>query len=316
MADKTLQEWRKYYKKNFPTWPDEEVEVRAKFSFQAQEWENAGSPSGNPLDPKTWNKTGTTGTSSGNPVVGRKPAPKPASAPLGTGTVLAPTSAAGVPSGLSGAINTGLGNVGVEPVEGKEVDTINFVTELTNAEVKQIIPYLKKFGATKTNLSTYSNAKDFLQTNFPTLVENAKGSVKNLIQLFKDESTGYGTGGEDTIKSSGVTQYVTEKSPALLKQNVDKFLLETIGSTNIKEESRNAIMNEIEKLIKEGTTTTTKRDKSGKDTVVQTAGYSDERAGAVVERIAKELEPEKYQQQRELTFFDFMQQAEQMRGGR
>jgi hypothetical protein len=57
-------------------------------------------------------------------------------------------------------------------------------------------------------------------------------------------------------------------------------------------------------------------DKKGKTTVVQTAGYSDERAGAVVERVAKELEPGKYEQQKQLNFFDFMQQAEQMRGGR
>jgi|694.fasta_scaffold43621_2 hypothetical protein len=249
------------------------------------------------------------------PVIGRKPKVT-STPPLGTGTVLRPGSNSTLPGGLGSAIDTGLDNVGVEVVKDKEVDKINFVTNLTKAEMQQIIPYLKKFGATKTNLSTYPNAKDFLQTNFDVLVENAEGSVKKLIQLFKDEATGYSTTEEDKIKSSGVTQYITEKSPALLKQNVDKFLLETIGSTNIKEESRKKIMDEINKLIKEGTTTTTKRDKSGKDTIVQTAGYSDERAGAVVERVAKELEPEKYQQQRELSFFDFMQQAEQMRGGR
>lgn len=116
--------------------------------------------------------------------------------------------------------------------------------------------------------------------------------------------------------SNGVTQYITEQSPALVKKNVDEFLLKTIGSTNIKEESRTKIMDEINKLIKEGTTSTTKIDKSGKTTVVQTPGYSEERAGEVVKRFAKELEPEKYEQQKQLNFFDFMQQAEQMRGGR
>jgi hypothetical protein len=57
-------------------------------------------------------------------------------------------------------------------------------------------------------------------------------------------------------------------------------------------------------------------DKTGKVKTTQTAGYSEERAGAVVERIAKEAEPGKYEQQKQLNFFDFMQQAEQMRGGR
>ena len=240
------------------------------------------------------------------PVIGRKPSPTPTPTPK----------PAVLPSGLGSVINKGLGNVGVDPVEDKEVDKINFVTNLTKAEMQQIIPYLKKFGATKTNLSTYPNAKDFLQTNFDVLIENAQGSVKNLIKLFKDEATGYGTDSADKIKSNGVTQYITEKSPALLKQNVDKFLLENIGSTNIKQESRKVIMDEIQKMIDEGVTTTSKMDKSGKTITTQTAGYSEERAGAVVERVAKELEPAKYEQQKQRNFYDFIQQAEQMRGGR
>jgi hypothetical protein len=251
-----------------------------------------------------------------NPVIGRKPTTA-STPPLGTGTVLRP-GAGNVLPGLDSSINKGLNNVNVKVVKDPQISKIDFITSLTKPQMNRIIPWLKKFGATKTNLSTYANAKDFLQTNFPTLVENSGNDVNKLISLFKNEATGFtGTGdGAKGPKSSGVTQYITEKSPALLKENVDKFLLETIGSTNIKEESRKKIMDEIEKLIKEGTTTTTKRDKSGKDIVVQTAGYSDERAGAVVQRVAKELEPEKYQQQRELSFFDFMQRAEQMRGGR
>jgi len=240
-----------------------------------------------------------------NPVIGRKPTPTPTATPK----------PAVLPEGLGSAIDKGLGNVGVDPVKGGEIDNINFITNLTKAEMQQIIPYLKKFGATKTNLSTYPNAKDFLQTNFSTLVTNAKGNVKELIKLFKNEATGYGAK-DDEVKSNGVTQYITEKSPALVKDNVDKFLLSTIGSKNIKPESRKVIMDEINKLIAEGVTTTSKMDKSGKTVTTQTAGYSEERAGAVVRRVAKELEPGKYEQQKQLNFFDFMQQAEQMRGGR
>jgi hypothetical protein len=240
-----------------------------------------------------------------NPVIGRKPTPTPTPTPK----------PAVLPGGLGAAIDKGLGNVGVDPVKGGEIDKIDFIINLTKAEMQQIIPYLKKFGATKTNLSTYPNAKDFLQTNFDTLVTNAKGSVKELIKLFKNEATGYGSK-DDEVKSNGVTQYITEKSPALVKDNVDKFLLSTIGSKNIKPESRKVIMDEINKLIDEGVTTTSKRDKSGKTVTTQTAGYSEERAGAVVARVAKELEPGKYEQQKQLNFFDFMQQAEQMRGGR
>lgn len=242
------------------------------------------------------------------PVIGRKPSPTPTPTPK----------PAALPSGLGSVINKGLGNVGVDPVEDNDITKIDFITNLTKAEMQQIIPYLKKFGATKTNLSTYSNAKDFLQTNFDTLVGNAKGSVKKLIQLFKDEATGYGgtDGGDTGPKSSGVTQYVTKQAPELIAKDVDKFLLSTIGSRNINQESRDKIMAEINKMIEAGTTTTSKRDKTGKDIITQTPGYSEERLGEVVSRVAKEAEPGKYEQQKQLNFFDFMQQAEQMRGGR
>jgi hypothetical protein len=245
-----------------------------------------------------------------DPVIGRSPTAAPTVKPTP-----APT---GIPAGLGVSIAQAAANtkLNVKIPTNAGVQTIDFVTSLTKAQMKQIIPWLDKFGATKTDISTIGNAKKYLQNNYSTYVENSKGSVTKLIQLFKDDYLPSSDPDADKVKASGVTQYVTEKSPALLKQNVDKFLLQTIGSTNIKEESRQKIMDEINKMIAEGTTTTSKMDKTGKVKTTQTAGYSEERAGAVVERVAKELEPGKYEQQKQLNFFDFMQQAEQMRGGR
>lgn len=261
-----------------------------------------------------------------DPVIGRKPTPTPSPTatrpPLGTGTVLAPggiSTPGGVPAGLGTAIAQSGKNAGIStpPPSSVGVKTVNFVSSLTKAQMKQIIPWLDKFGASKTDISTIGNAKKFLQNNFNTYIENAGNSVTKLIQLFKDDYIPSADPDADKIKSNGVTQYITKQSPALLKQDVDKFLLEKVGSTNIKEESRAKIMAEINKMIEAGTTTTSKMDKkTGKTTVVQTPGYSEERAGAVVERVAKELEPEKYEQQKQLNFFDFIQRAEQMRGGR
>jgi hypothetical protein len=246
-----------------------------------------------------------------DPVIGRKPTPTPS--PTATPK---PTA---VPPGLSVSIAEAARNtrLNLTPPSNVAIDTVNFVTSLTKAQMKQIIPWLDKFGASKVDISTIGNAKKFLQNNFNTYIENAGNSVTKLIQLFKDDYLPSSDPDAGKVKPSGVTQYITEKSPALLKQNVDKFLLENIGSTNIKEESRKKIMDEIQKMIDEGVTTTSKMDKTGKVKTVQTAGYSEERAGAVVERVAKELEPEKYQQQKERNFYtDFILQAEQMRGGR
>ena len=243
------------------------------------------------------------------PVIGRNPTAAP--------TVKPTPAPIGVPVGLGVSIEQAAANtkLNVKIPTNAGVQTVDFVTSLTKAQMKQIIPWLDKFGASKVDISTIGNAKKFLQSNFNTYVENSKGSVTKLIQLFKDDYVP-SADSADKIKSSGVTQYVTKQAPELIAKNVDKFLLSTIGSKNINQESRDKIMAEINKMIEAGTTTTSKRDKTGKDVVTQTPGYSEERAAAVVERIAKEAEPGKYEQQKQLNFFDFMQQAEQMRGGR
>jgi len=252
-----------------------------------------------------------------DPVIGRKPTPTP-TPPLGTGTVLRPGSTNTLPSGLGSAINTGLGNVGVTVVKSEEIDKSDFVTNLTNKEMKRILPYLKKFGGTKTQLSTYPNAKKYLETDFDTLIGAAEGSVDKLISLFKSQATGFSdTDKADTgPKPSGVTQYVTKQDPEIIAKNVDKFLLNEIGSKNINPEGRKKIMDEVQKMIDAGTTTTSKMDKTGKTTVTQTPGYSEERLGEVVERVAKEAEPVRYEQQRQATFYDFITRADQLRGGR
>lgn len=244
------------------------------------------------------------------PVIGRKPTPTP--------TPTATPQPTGVPAGLGVSIAQAAKNTRLNliPPVNAGVETVNFVSSLTKAQMKQIIPWLDKFGASKADISTVGNAKKYLQNNFSTYVENAGNSVTKLIQLFKDDYIPSADPDADKIKASGVTQYVTKQAPELVAKNVDKFLLSTIGSTNINQESRDKIMAEVNKMIQAGTTTTSKRDKTGKDTVTQTPGYSEERVGEVVERVAKELEPAKYEQQKQLNFFDFMQQAEQMRGGR
>jgi hypothetical protein len=246
------------------------------------------------------------------PVIGSKPTPKPTATPTPAST--------GIPAGLGVSIAQAAANTRLKLTPPKDVgiQTIDFVTSLTKAQVKQITPWLKKFGASKTDISTVGNAKKFLQNNFNTYIENSKGSLTKLIQFFKDDyiPSADSSGAASGTKSNGVTQYITKQAPELVAKDVDKFLLSTIGSKNINKESRDKIMAEINKMIEAGTTTTSKKDKAGKTTVVQTPGYSEERAGEIVSRIAKQGEPEKYEQQRQLNFFDFMQQAEQMRGGR
>lgn len=247
----------------------------------------------------------------GNPIViGKNPTsvgPTPAAPKSGTGS-------------LEAAIGSKLSNVKITGVRvDKSIQAQNWVESLSKKEMNQIIPILKKLGASKTNIADYASAKNFLLTNYPTYIDNSGFNVPKLVKLFNDNLTGFGsTSGTSTTgaKSNGVTQYISKQPSALIASSVDKFLLSTIGSKNINQESRDKIMAEINKMIDAGTTTTSKMDKAGKTTVTQTPGYSEERLGEVVSRVAKQGEPGKYEQQRQLNFFDFMQQAEQMRGGR
>jgi hypothetical protein len=116
-----------------------------------------------------------------DPIIGRNPTPKPTATPTPVPT--------GIPAGLGVSIAQAAANtkLNIKTPTGVSINTVNFVSSLTKAQMKQIIPWLDKFGATKTDISTVGNAKKFLQNNFNTYVENAGNSVTKLIQLFKDD---------------------------------------------------------------------------------------------------------------------------------
>jgi hypothetical protein len=244
-----------------------------------------------------------------NPVIGRKPT---STAPVGTGTVLAPAKPSAPTSLLDAAIQTSLGNVGVKPVQSTKVDAVNFVINLTNAEMKRILPYLKKFGATKANLSTYPNAKDFLQTNFDTLVTNANGDVNKLISLFKSEATGYG--GTETAKEPTLDQRTVSKlNPAAIGELIDGIYLSTIGKTATPEQIKQHLA-EFEK-INTGTVTSYKKVKNPKTgkmedvATVTPGGFSEEVGKDKLEAQLKKSNPFEYQRRKAFEFSDALNQV-------
>jgi hypothetical protein len=305
MAKKSLQWWINFYTKKYPENSKATIKFFAERSFNLQPG-GTGVPK-NVVSPNA------------GPIIGKNPAPPILNT---TPKPTLPGTPNPVPSNLEGAIGGKLKNVNLDGVKvDNSVKAQDWVQSLSNKEMNQILPILKKLGASKTNIADYDSAKNFLLTTYPTYIDNSGFNVSKLVKLFNDNLTGYGadssSGAASGTKSNGVTQYVTKQDKALVAKDVDKFLLSTIGSKNINQASRDKIMAEINKMIEAGTTTTSKMDKkTGKTTVVQTPGYSEERLGEVVSRVAKQGEPEKYEQQRQLNFFDFMQQAEQMRGGR
>ena len=245
-----------------------------------------------------------------NPVIGRKPKTT-SNAPIGTGTVLSPVNPAASTSLLDAAIQTGLGNVGVKPVQSTQIDTTNFVIDLTKAEMKRILPYLKKFGATKADLSTYPNAKEYLQNNFDTLVTNANGDVNKLISLFKDEATGYTT---TKPKEPTLDQRTISKlNPAAIGQLIDGIYLSTIGKTATPEQIKQHIA-EFEK-INTGTVTSYKKVENPKTkkmedvATVTPGGFSEEVGKAKLEAQLKKSNPFEYQRRKAFEFSNALNQV-------
>jgi len=245
-----------------------------------------------------------------NPVIGRKPTTV-STPPMGVGTVLAPVKTNTSTSLLDAAIQTGLGNVGVNTVQSTEIDATNFVIGLTKAEMKRIIPYLKKFGATKTDLSTYPNAKDFLQTNFDTLVTNANGDVNKLISLFKDEATGYTT--EKPKEPTLDQRTISKLNPASIGALIDSVYLSTIGKTATPEQIKQHIA-EFEK-INTGTVTSYKKVKNPKTgkmedvATVTPSGFSEEVGKDKLEAQLKKSNPLEYQRRKAFEFSNALNQV-------
>lgn len=218
--------------------------------------------------------------------------------------------------GLTDKINKAAGNVNLK-LKTNATTSVDFVTGLTAAQVKQITPWLKKFGATKTEISTVQNAKKTLQSKFSVYVDNAGGSLEKLLKSFADDYIPTADASAASgPKSNGVTQYVTKKNPQLITNMINDTLTKTIGTRAVTPEIRKELNAIVQKMIDAGTTTVSKMDKNGKTTVTQTAGYSDEAASAAVAERAKVLAPKDYERQQGLSFFDWMQNAESMRGGR
>lgn len=189
------------------------------------------------------------------------------------------------------------------------------INSLSMPQKTSLIKLLKKLGK---NVQGVAELKTTLNGYYPNEY-NASNSYDSLyVALAADYIPGSETSSATTtgIKSNGVTQYVTKKDPKLIAQLIDDTLLSTIGSRVIDPASRKKLEGIINDMIKAGTTVTTKMDKTGKTTVTQTAGYSDAAAQAAIAEQAKILSPKDYERQQGLSFFDWMQKAESMRGGR
>jgi len=215
-------------------------------------------------------------------------------------------------AGLSSVINKGLTNVGGQPLNvTTDITATNWVASLSKKDMNKIIPWLKKFGASKTNIADYESAKNLLQTNYPTYITNSGFSVENLIKMFSDNATNIAS---TTAKVAGPTpdqRTITKLDPAILTSLIDSIYVSTIGKSATPEQIQQHI-DEFNKM-NTGTLTTYKtvKDAKGKETNVATStpGFTQDMAKQKLEEQLKKDNPFEYQRRKAFEFSDALNQV-------
>ena len=236
------------------------------------------------------------------PVIGRGPKPTPTPAP--TQTILGLGD-----GGLGSAIANAGASVGLPKVYNTlpAIGTIDFVTKLTKAQMQQIIPYLDKFGATKTDISTVGNAKKYLQNNYNTYVENSGGSLTKLIQLFKND---YIPSDTAQIKEPTLpTRAISELDKKTTFEQIDNWAQKTLMTT-VTDKQKADLFN-ILKGMNVGTVTSYKKalnEDTGKMENVQTTtpGLTSDKAAMTIEEKLKELNPDDFDRAQRIGFSEWL----------
>jgi hypothetical protein len=175
----------------------------------------------------------------------------------------------------------------------------------------RILPYLKIFGATKPQLSVYSEAKKYIETSLSTLVESSESNLDKLISLFKSQATGYTT--EKPKEPTLDQRTISKLNPASIGALIDSVYLSTIGRAATPEQIKQHIA-EFEK-INTGTVTSYKKVKNPKTgqmedvATVTPSGFSEEVGKDKLEAQLKKSNPLEYQRRKAFEFSNALNQV-------
>lgn len=246
-------------------------------------------------------------------------APKTSDKPLGVGTVLAQS--AGIPA-MTDEYNQPvadgqlyiynpktkqnvLTSIGTE--YGKAFSNIKYLAFIRKELVKygQLSPKIKDKTAV---LKAFTNALVGASTNKMDLA----GYMKQAQAL----GFGYtGAAGAASKAGTSIDKFTQTLSSAEVKKTIDDTVMTTIGRKATAEETAQFTAL-IKNIYEKGQTTKTVTDAKGNTKTTRTAGYDPNVAAAQIAEQVKLSSPKDYERQQGLSFFDWMQKAESMRGGR
>lgn len=215
--------------------------------------------------------------------------------------------------GLDEVINKGLTNVGGQPLNiNSDISATSWVASLSKKDMNKIIPWLKKFGASKSNIADYESAKNLLQINYATYITNSGFSVENLIKMFSDNATNIASTTAKVVGPTPDQRTITKLDPGMLTNLIDSVYISTIGKVATPEQVEQHIT-EFNKM-NTGTLTTYKKvkDAKGKETNIAssgTPGFSTDMAKQKLEEQLKKDNPFEYQRRKAFEFSDALNQV-------
>jgi hypothetical protein len=280
MANKTLQEYRKYYRKNHPTWSDNEVELNAQAAFKGQE-------------------LGNTERTGANPVIGRENAgtnPVPNTPSTGGSTLPSITST------WSTNINNRLSDARIQLAPSSSQQQASLVDSFTKPQLTNIAKVLKSLGYSKSQISTGMKVKDILVSDFGTTLAASKTYNDFTNTIAADVLSGLNTDATANVPTQTIQKY----DPIVLEKLIDNIYQETLGQPATESQKR-LRMGELNRMIEEGTTTTTKKV-GGKNVVTVTPGFSQERAKTSIEEQLKVMNPDEFDRKKRIDFQGWLSQ--------
>ena len=190
--------------------------------------------------------------------------------------------------------------IGLAPSSSQQ--TASLVDSFTKPQLTNIAKVLKSLGYSKSQISTGMKVKDVLVSDFATTLASSKTYNDFVNTVSTDVLTGLNTDANANVPTKTIQNY----DPVVLNKLIDNIYQATLGEPP-SESERALRMAELNKMIQEGTTTTTKKV-VGKNVVTVTPGFSRERATASIEEQLKLMNPDEFDRKKRIDFQGWLSQ--------
>lgn len=178
----------------------------------------------------------------------------------------------------------------------------SLVDSFTKPQLTNIAKILKSLGYSKSQISTGMKVKDILVSDFGTTLSAAKSYNDFTNSIAADVLSGLNTDATANVPTQTIQKY----DPIVLEKLIDNIYQETLGQPATESQKR-LRMGELNRMIEEGTTTTTKKV-GGKNVVTVTPGFSQERAKTSIEEQLKVMNPDEYDRKKRIDFQGWLSQ--------